>query len=189
MMFNWGKKRLKCDEIARMFVHATLDSVEDAWPDVAGLMRESIHFERPPEIDEGDAAPFLLVVLAGNLDFIPKFFEGGSEHRLISAILAALSKELELPVDQLAARIGRVREEMVKLNRPSKKTLSAMSRGLYLGYDLNGYQEEYFRSLNVPNPRFLMQMEEVLQHFLWDWTSFQEQYRLQLETTGVTVAS
>ena len=32
-----------------------------------------------------------------------------------------------------------------------------------------------------------MQMEEVLQHFLWDWTSFQEQYKMQLQTTGAAV--
>ena len=184
MLFNWGKKRMKCDEAARLFVHATLDSVEDTWPDVAGLIRESTHFERAPEIEEGDAAPFLLVVLAGNLEFIPMFFEGGSDQRLIEAILAELSKEVGLPGDQLASRINKVRDEMVRFNRPSKKTLSAMARGVYLAYGLNAYQEEYFRSLNVPNPRFLMQMEELLQNFIWDWTSFQEHYKLQMQTVG-----
>jgi hypothetical protein len=187
MLFNWGKKKLKPEEVARMFVHATLDSVEDAWPDVLGLMRETPHMERPPEIDEAEVAPFLLVVLAGNLDFIPRFFEAGSDQCLVEAILAELSVQLELPSGQLASRIASTREAMVKLNKPSKKTVSAMSRGMYLGYELNGYQEEYFRSLNVPNPRFLMQMEEILQHFLWDWTSFNEQYRLQpLHQQGVT---
>ena len=29
-----------------------------------------------------------------------------------------------------------------------------------------------------------MQMEELLQNFIWDWTSFQEQYRMQLQTVG-----
>ena len=77
---------------------------------------------------------------------------------------------------------------MVKLNKPSKKTLSAMARGIYLGYELNDYQEDYFRSLGAPNPRFLMQMEEILQHFLWDWTSFHEQYRLQTQTQSGVVA-
>ena len=187
MLFNWGKKRLKTEEVARLFVHATLDSVEDAWSDVAGLIRESPHFERPPHLDEGEAAPFLLVVLAGNLEFIPKFFEGGSEQALIQAILGELSKELGLPSDQIAGRIDQVRKRMVNSNRPSKKTLSAMARGVYLEYGLNDCQEEYFRSLNVPNPRFLMQMEEVLQHFLWDWTSFQDQYKMQLQTTGAAV--
>ena len=84
----------------------------------------------------------------------------------------------------MATRISKVRDEMVKFNRPSKKTLSAMARGVYLAYNLNACQEEYFRSLNVPNPRFLMQMEELLQHFIWDWKSFQEQYKMQLETVG-----
>jgi len=187
MLFNWGKKKLKTEDVARHFVHATLDSVEDAWSDVAGLIRESQHFENPPLIDEGDAAPFLLVVLAGNLDFIPHFFEGGSAKGLTQAILAELSKELGLPAEQIAARVEQVRKQMVASNRPSKKTLSAMARGMYLGYNLNDHQEEYFRSLNVPNPRFLMQMEEVLQHFLWDWTSFQEQYRIQVQTASAAV--
>jgi len=184
MLFNWGKKKLKCDEVARLFVHATLDSVEDTWPDVSGLIRESPHFETAPNVEEGDAAPFLLVILAGNLEFIPQYFEGGSELKLIQAILSELSQELGLPSDQIAARINKVRDDMVRFNRPSKKTLSAMARGVYLVYGLNAHQEEYFRSLNVPNPRFLMQMEELLQNFIWDWTSFQEQYRMQLQTVG-----
>ena len=171
-----------------MFVHATLDSVEDAWPDILGLLRETPHLERPPEIDDSEVGPFLLVVLAGNLDFIPRFFDGGADHALVEAIVSELSKQLELPTDQLADRISCTCEAMVKLNKPSKKTLSAMSRGLYLGYGLNEYQEEYFRSLNVPNPRFLMQMEEVLQHFLWDWTSFHEQYRVHVSASGGVMA-
>ena len=188
MLFNWGKKKLKPEEVARMFVHATLDSVEDAWPDILGLLRETPHLERPPEIDDAEVGPFLLVVLAGNLDFIPRFFDGGADHALVEAIVSELSKQLELPTDQLADRIACTRDAMVKLNKPSKKTLSAMSRGLYLGYGLNEYQEEYFRSLNVPNPRFLMQMEEVLQHFLWDWTSFHEQYRVHVSASGGVIA-
>lgn len=184
MLFNWGKKKLKTEDVARMFVHATLDSVEDAWPHVAGLIRESPHFEQPPHIEEGDAAPFLLVVMAGNLEFIPQFFDNGSDHTLIAAILEELGTELGVDTGHVAARIEAVREQMVRSNKPSKKTLSAMARGVYLQYGLNRYQEEYFRSLNVPNPRFLMQMEELLQHFLWDWTSFQESYRVALHSTA-----
>ena len=52
MLFNWGKKKLKPEEVARMFVHATLDSVEDAWPEVLGLMRETPHLEHHPEIED-----------------------------------------------------------------------------------------------------------------------------------------
>lgn len=188
MIFNWGKKKLKPEEVARMFVHATLDSVEDAWPEVLGLMRETPHLERPPEIEDAEAGPFLLVVLAGNLDFIPRFFESGQDQVIVEAILAELSTQLEVPADQLAARISSTRDAMVKMNKPSKKTLSAMARGMYIGYGLNAYQEEYFRSLQVPNPRFLMQMEEVLQHFLWDWNSFQEQFKLQLQTANGAIA-
>jgi hypothetical protein len=188
MIFNWGKKKLKPEEVARMFVHATLDSVEDAWPEVLGLMRETPHMERPPEIDETEVGPFLLVVLAGNLDFIPQFFELGSDQRIVECILAELAVQLDLPINQLAQRVGHTRDAMVKLNKPSKKTLSAMARGIYLGYELNDYQEDYFRSLGAPNPRFLMQMEEILQHFLWDWTSFHEQYRLQTQTQSGVVA-
>jgi len=74
MLFNWGKKKLKPEEVARMFVHATLDSIEDAWPEVLGLLRETPHLERAPEIEESEVGPFLLVVMAGNLDFIPHFY-------------------------------------------------------------------------------------------------------------------
>ena len=87
MLFNWGKKKLKWT--TSLVISCTRPST--VWKMHGPMWLASSGnppISRRPLIDEGDAAPFLLVVLAGNLDFIPQFFEGGSEQALIQAILA-----------------------------------------------------------------------------------------------------
>ena len=72
MLFNWGKKKLKPEEVARMFVHATLDSVEDAWPEVLGTAAGDAPLgTRPPEIDDAEVGPFLLGRAGGQSGFHP----------------------------------------------------------------------------------------------------------------------
>ena len=41
---------------------------------------------------------------------------------------------------------------MKEVNRPSKNTLTAMTRAVCYKYDVIAYQEPYFRDMNVPNP-------------------------------------
>ena len=100
------------------------------------------------------------------------------------AIHVQLSKELGLPHEQIAAPHRASPQAHGPLQSSLEEDLERHGPGRLPGVRVERRQEEYFRSLNVPNPRFLMQMEEVLQHFLWDWTSFQEQYKVQPPTAG-----
>jgi len=66
-----------------------------------------------------------------------------------------------------------------RVNSPSKNTLYSMSRGIFHKYDLNDYQEDYFKSMNVPNPIFLKNMNDIMENFLWDWDAFKDKYKVQ----------
>jgi hypothetical protein len=178
----WGRKRLTTDEVGRMFVHATLDSVEDGWPQIAALIRDSPEFETQPAIDDEAFGPFLLVIVAGNLDFIREHFTAEYQRGIVEAITRHLAQMIESDATDVAQRITHVRKLMSRLNRPSKKTTSAMARGVFTLYQLNDFQAEYFAGLNVPNPLFLKRIDEMMTHFLWDWTAFNKRYKVRKGT-------
>ena len=69
-----------------------------------------------------------------------------------------------------------------KINRPSKNTLTAMTRAVCYKYGVIANQEPYFRDMNVPNPILQKNLREVMEHFLWDWDDFVDQYRV-VQTT------
>jgi hypothetical protein len=71
---------------------------------------------------------------------------------------------------------------MAHVNFPSKNILYSMSKAVFFKYELNQYQDEYFRSMNTPNPIFLKSLDEVMRNFIWDWEAFCDKYKVQLGT-------
>jgi hypothetical protein len=69
------------------------------------------------------------------------------------------------------------RQFMKRVNLPSKTTLYAMSKAIFHKYELNDFQDEYFKRMNAPNPVFLKRLDEMLVNFLWNWDSFYRKYR------------
>ena len=178
MLTIFGKKKVTDDKVAKHFVYTTLDVVEQGWPEVADFINESPEFVTAPQLDPDDYGRFLMIVIAGNFNYIPKNFDEGHDKEIIRGCVEQFASILELEPQELACKIKKYRDFLSRVNMPSKNTLYAMSRGIFHKYDLNCHQEEYFRNLNTPNPIFLKNMNEVMVHFLWDWSSFKERYKV-----------
>lgn len=173
-----GKKKLSEVAVADVLVNSILDSVAKSFPDVAGLINDDQNFEDRPNIHEEYGYQFLLTVLTGNICFIPKFFDSGKDKRIIEHIISRSSEILELEKRQLAQDIMECKKQMSRVNYPSKNTVYAMSKVLFFRYDLNEFQEDYFKTLNAPNPQFLKKMDEINKLFIFNWTQLFEKYKV-----------
>jgi len=67
---------------------------------------------------------------------------------------------------------------MKRVNSPSKTTLYGMSKAIFHKYALNDFQDNYFKRMNTPNPIFLKRLDELMQHFLFNWEVFLKKYRV-----------
>jgi len=67
---------------------------------------------------------------------------------------------------------------MSRINTPSKNTLYAMSKAVFFKYNLNAYQQDYFKIMQTPNPLFLKRMDEIMANFLFDWESFTDKFKV-----------
>jgi hypothetical protein len=121
-----------------------------------------------------------MIVVSANLGMIPKHFDPGVDRAIIQRCCAKFGFALGLPPDAFAKKVKEFRSFMKEINRPSKNTLTAMTRAVCYKYGVIAQQEPYFRDMNVPNPILQKNLREVMEHFLWDWEEFVDQYRVVL---------
>jgi RNase adaptor protein for sRNA GlmZ degradation len=121
-----------------------------------------------------------MIVVSANLSLIPKHFDPGVDRAIIQRCCAKFGFALGLPPESFARKVKEFRSFMKEINRPSKNTLTAMTRAVCYKYGVIAHQEPYFRDMNVPNPILQKNLREVMEHFLWDWEDFVDQYRVVL---------
>lgn len=178
MFTLFGKKKLKEEIVANIFINSILDTVDNGFPEIVGLINEAPEFVQSPNLSEDDSEKFLLIVLAGNLKYIPKYFNNNADDRLIDIIMEKLSKIFNVDPVNLKKVIDDYQSYLSKVNHPSKNTLYGMSKAIFHKYELSKYQDDYFKNMKSPNPMFLKRLDEVIENFIWNWESFNEKYQV-----------
>lgn len=183
MLTIFGRKKLTSERTAHIFTHRLIETVEQGFAEVAGFINDSPEFVLPPNINPDDYGKFLMIVIAGNYSFIPQHFTEGEDKEIIFECNQKLAPVFDLDLTSFIDHIKEYKDTMNKVNTPSKNMLYAMSKAVFFKYDLNDYQEEYFRQMKTPNPIFLKNLDEVMRHFLWDWEVFNEKYKVISQAT------
>lgn len=186
MISLFGKKKLTDDKVANIIVNTTLETVEKGWPEVAGFINDSPEFEFSPNLDPSDYGRFLMIVIAGNFNILQKHFKDGHDKEILIRCMSKFANVLGISSEQFARKTKEYRGFLSRVNAPSKNTLYSMSKGVFHKYDLNQFQEGYFKSLNTPNPIFLKNLDEVMNYFLWDFEAFAEKYKVVSDQTQRT---
>ena len=178
MLALFKRKRLKEKKLANIFTNSIFEMVDNGFADVAGIINDDATFYHRPAIDEDNSHEFLMIVLVGNLNFLSKYFDPHQEARLAAVFVQKFSVVFEVTEEELTEIVKKYKSFFARINHPSKNTLYAMSKAMFYKYELNQYQEDYFKSLRAPNPIFLKKMDEVMSAFLWDWEGFLDKYRI-----------
>lgn len=172
------KKKISEEKLAESFTAGILQLVDSGFPEVAQLINEDPEFETGPNISPNAADKFLLIVIAGNLAFIPKIFNNYQDVRLMEAIYNRLSGALSIDKEKLQQLVASYQSYMNRINMPSKNIHYAMSKSIFFKYELNQFQDGYFRKMNSPNPLFLKRLDDIVEHFIWDWQEIKDKYKL-----------
>lgn len=178
MITLFGKKKLTEEKAAHIFVNGVQQLIDEGFEDVVGLINDSPEFLSQPNVTPEDSASFTVIVLAGNLQLIPRFFESGQDRRITEHILEKFADLYDLDKMRLAQMVSETRKLMMRKNHPSKSVTNAMARTIFSRYELNQFQEKYFRSLDSPNPILIQRLKEAMENFLWNWDILLEKYRV-----------
>ncbi len=174
----FGKKKLKEDKLANIFVNATMQAVEASFEQIVDLIKEAPEFVETPQIDPENDSKFLLIVLAANLKELPKHLPAHQDNRMINLIITKLSGVFDVEFDKLEGILREYQSYLGRVNHPSNNNLYAMSKAVFFKYELGQYQEDYFRNMNAPNPLFLKRLDEAMSLFLFNWVGTKDEFQI-----------
>ncbi len=174
----FGKKKITEDVVANIFVNSILSTIDDGFPEIVGIINDAPEFTTSPNLSETDADFFTLIVFASNLSYIPQHLYNSKDDRITNLIISKLSSVFDVNQERLESVIKDYQCYLTKVNHPSKNMLYAMSKGIFGKYELNNYQDDYFKNMNSPNPMFLKRLDEAMDSFVWNWDSFNQKYQI-----------
>lgn len=178
MLSTLIKKRLSDNQVANIFVNALFEVVDKGFKEVASLINEDPVFVASPNIQDNQDGEFAMIIIIGNLAHLENTFDPEQAHSIEKLIFEKLAKVYALSVEDFTDLISDYRAFMTRKNHPSKNMKYAMSKAIFYKYDLNQYQDEYFKRMQAPNPLFIKRIDEVVDSFIWDWDAFFKKYKL-----------
>lgn len=178
MLTIFGRKKISPERTAHIFTHNILETVDNGFPDIAGFINDSPEFIRKPNVHPQDIGHFLMIVIAGNFQFIPQHFQEGQDKAIIENCIQKFAPVFDLTPVEFGMKVKEYQDLMCKLNVPSKNILYGMSKAVAQKYDLVDLQDDYFRQMKAANPIFLKNLDEFVRNFLWDWEAFNEKYKV-----------
>ena len=174
----FGKKKIKENVVANIFVNSILNTIDSGFSEIAGIINDSPEFIIPPTISTADDNAFTLVIIAANMSFIPNHIHNFRGERVTNLIYSKLSNVFDCDQEKLETVIKEYQCYLMKKNHPSKNMRAAISRGIFWKYNLNQYQDEYFKNMRSPNPMFLKRLDEATDNFIWNWDAFTNKYQI-----------
>lgn len=179
MLGSLLKKKLSDNQLANVFMNGILEMVENGFGEVAQLINEDPAFITSPNIPEEKNGQFSMVVMVANLSCLESTFEVEQAVRVEQLIFDKLGKMMQASAAEAEETVRDYQKFMLRINHPSKNMVYAMSKAVFHKYNLNDYQDEYFRRMQAPNPLFLKRMDAIVGNFLWDWDAFFKKYRIE----------
>jgi len=174
MFAIFGKKKIKEDIVANIFVNTILETIDKSFPEVVATINEAPEFTTCPQLSAENDDQFILIVFAANLLYLSDNLKDYQDERMEQLIISKLSAVFEVEEDRLSKVLKDYQCYLAKVNHPSKNTLYAMAKAVFGKYELNDYQDEYFKNMKSPNPMFLKRMDEIMENFVWNWESFKQ---------------
>ena len=178
MIRSFLKRKLTDNQLANIFVNGLLEVIDNGFKDVSSLINEDSAFESSPGISPEANSEFTLIVIVGNLVTLESSFDSDQAHRVEQLIYQKFAAIFSMSESSFSTLIKDYKNFITRVNHPSKNMLYGMSKAIFHKYNLNDFQDEYFKRMQAPNPLFLKRMDEVMSNFIWDWDVFFKKYKL-----------
>jgi len=172
------KRRLSDNQVANVFINALLEVVDNGFKEVAALINDDAAFVASPNITPLQDGEFALIVIVGNLSYLESTFEADQAFRVEKLVFEKLGTLHGMSEQEFTKLVREYQSFMTRVNHPSKNMVYAMSKAIFHKYNLNEFQDTYFKRLSAPNPLFLKRMDEVVGNFIWNWDSFFKKYKI-----------
>lgn len=175
----FGKKKLKEEKIAQVFVNTINSTALEGFPTLAEYINDGPDFKESPKISPNQVEWFLYIVFAANLYNLKKFFPSEQLNRMrlliIDEFIASLEGRSE---EETLENINNYEAFIAQLKSPTDELEKVISKAVFYKYGLNRFQIDHFQRLNAPNPVVMKALSDVSQNFVWNWEDVLGKYKL-----------
>ena len=180
MLGLFGKKRVKEEQVAAVFVSNINQIAINSFPLIADYLNNVCELKSSPTIRPSQVEWFLYIVLAANLENIDRVLSVEQATRLRVLIIDEFLESLEgVKKDDVEDNIENFSFFMKSLSKKCDDSLPKMiATALFYKYGLNDYQDEHFKQMNQPNPIIIKAICEFSADFLWNWDDLLEKYKM-----------
>lgn len=180
MLSTIFKKKVSDEQLANVFVNGVIEVIDKGFKDVRLIMEEDPAFLSKPKLGDSSDGHFAMIVITGNISALNNSFSSKKLHTLEPLIFEKIANAFEMTRSELEKHYKDYSSFMDRVNHPSKITLYSMSKAMFYKYKLNDFQDDYFKSLDSPNPLFLKRMDGIMRNFLWNWEAFFKRYKIHM---------
>lgn len=180
MLGNLIKRKIDGERLANVFVNSILQISECGFEDIKEMIAEDAAFVFLPKVEQKHADRFLLIIITANMSRLSEYFEVDEVIEIRKKIIEKFANIFGVTYRDFEDMIDKTDSFISAVNHPSKNLLYGMSKAVFHKFDLNAYQEDYFKNMKTPNPLFLKRLDELMVNFLWDWDQFFKRHRFNL---------
>jgi hypothetical protein len=176
----FGKKRLKEEYIAQVFVSTINGLALESFPVLKDYLNDVPELKCSPEIKENQIEWFLYIVFSANLYHLKDYFSEDQHNRMRILIIDEFISSLEGRAhDDILGQINLYEDYLAGLDRHQNDGLGKiMALAIFQKYGLNKCQVEHFQKMNQPNPIIIKAISEITDNFIWNWNDLLESYKL-----------
>lgn len=173
-----GRKKITEAALARALTSGTMQASEASFKEILSHIRTCPHFEKEPIISDGHDSPFILAIMTLNISRVSSFLDSGPDKRMAQELLHEFATATSSDFRTVSLMVKDCKDQMKRLNRPSKNVYYGLAKYIFHAYGLNKYQQDYFRNMSAPNPLFLKEMNSILEPLVWDWEMILNEFKI-----------
>ena len=173
------KKKVKPATTASIYVTLLQNVVSEGFIEIKDFINNNNNLESNPNLNDTDIDWFSNVIFLGNMKNLDLHFEENEVFTLRALILDEIYKDVEVNAQHLAIEKfleyeNYFKELLVRHEFP----IDAMAHAIFEKYKINDFQGDLFKKKNKPNPIFLNELKNLLNHFIWNWDEYLEKNKL-----------
>ena len=173
------KKKVKPATTASIYVTLLQNVVSEGFIEIKDFINNNNNLESNPNLNDTDIDWFSNVIFLGNMKNLDLHFEENEVFTLRTLILDEIYKDVEVNAQHLAIEKfleyeNYFKELLVRHEFP----IDAMAHAIFEKYKINDFQGDLFKKKNKPNPIFLNELKNLLNHFIWNWDEYLEKNKL-----------
>ncbi len=180
--FGLLSKKNKVDPSKAVSIYVALlqNVISEGFIEVKDFIINNNNLESKPNLnDDTDLDWFSNVIFLGNMKKLDEYFEAEEVASLRTLILDELHKNEKgdshhLVIERFLDYENYFKELLVKHEDP----INAMAHAIFEKYNINDFQGDLFKKKNKPNPVFLNELKNLLNHFIWNWEEYLEKNKL-----------